>query len=608
MGLINIPAYLYFQGSTVPNVIDVQLYTSDFLINKAKQLQPGQTESYTIYNPSGITEDIAAAANNWLGEYIFTPKLKLYNGFINGETPSAFDAALVGVQYLNVTHGYIPTSSGHTTVSEVKGVNSKNIGMWTGNNAGLFFPTAGNRLSGGAVPTYYLMDFNIRPVSTHMSATIDLEVYPEDIISNGTFNSEKYTPGTDAYQFCCTHVIFNIDYVFDTYTAEFYATYMSVNYTAIDGTAGADAKGAYLLFSEDFTTEGALVTEIDTENPYAQGGQSGTGGGDGVYGGIDDVDGTDIPALPTVSATDLGFITIYNPSKTQLKNLSSFMWSNLFDLDTYKKLFSDPMQSVIGLAIVPVAPTIAGSKNVTFGGIDSGVNMSYLSTQYVQFNCGSVTIDKYVGSFLDYAPYTKISIYLPYIGIHELSPDDIMGDTIQVVYNIDVLSGACGCFIKSSSKGVLYSYNGSCISNIPLTSINFSTAIQNAVSAVCSGAAIVAGVASGAAPVTAMGAVGLLGSAANTAINSKPTVQRSGSLGGSAGVLSVQKPYIIIERPNYSVPGNVNKYVGQSSNITEYLGNLSGFTMVEYVHLQGIPATDEEIQEIEALLKEGVIL
>ncbi|MBR4302925.1 MAG: hypothetical protein IKT80_05110, partial [Bacteroidaceae bacterium] len=241
-------------------------------------------------------------------------------------------------------------------------------------------------------------------------------------------------------------------------------------------------------------------------------------------------------------------------------------------------------------------------------GIDSGVSMSYCSSQYVQLNCGSVSIDKYVGSFLDYSPYTKISIYLPYIGIHELSADDLMGDSVQVVYNIDVLSGACGCFIKSSSKGVLYSFNGSCISNIPLTSINFSSAIQNAVSAVCSGAAVIAGISTGAAPITAMGAAGLLNSACNTAINSKPTVQRSGSLGGSAGVLSVQKPYIIIERPDFSVPYNFNHYVGQASNITSTLGSLTGFTICEYVHIEGVPATEEEIREIEQLLKEGVYL
>ena len=105
-----------------------------------------------------------------------------------------------------------------------------------------------------------------------------------------------------------------------------------------------------------------------------------------------------------------------------------------------------------------------------------------------------------------------------------------------------------------------------------------------------------------------MGAMGLANSAANAAINSKPSVQRSGSLGGSAGILSIQKPYVIIERPNMSVPSYVQKYIGQTSNITMGLGACKGFTMVEFVHIDGINATSEEIKEIESLLKEGVIL
>ena len=361
---------------------------------------------------------------------------------------------------------------------------------------------------------------------------------------------------------------------------------------------------------KDLDLTRAIPDIDDYSNPYSSDGTAGPGGGDGTLpgGGLDSIDPATIPGLPGISAADLGFITMYNPSVAQLKSLADFMWSNLFDLNTYKKLFSDPMQSIIGLAIVPVAPSIGGSKNVKFGTIDSGVNMSYLSTNYVQLDCGSVAVEKYVGCFMDNDPYTKISVYLPFIGIRQLSADDVIGGSIHVVYNIDVLTGACACFIEHSARGVLYSYNGSCITNVPLTSINFSGAIQNAVSAVGSAIGMAAGMATGAAPITAMSAVGLMTSAANTALNSKPSVQRSGNLGGSAGILSIMKPYVIIERPALSVPNRVQKYVGQTSNITMSLGDCKGFTLCEYVHIDNVSATTEEITEIESLLKQGVIL
>jgi hypothetical protein len=66
-------------------------------------------------------------------------------------------------------------------------------------------------------------------------------------------------------------------------------------------------------------------------------------------------------------------------------------------------------------------------------------------------------------------------------------------------------------------------------------------------------------------------------------------------------------PYVIIERPNMSVPNKVQNFVGQTSNITMYLGDCSGFTMCEYIHLDNLNATSEEIVEIESMLRSGVI-
>ena len=356
-------------------------------------------------------------------------------------------------------------------------------------------------------------------------------------------------------------------------------------------------------WSPNFNLKDAQAQDSDINNPFPDDPDDG-GDGDNRP---PEVDPTGIPELPDVSATDSGLITIYTPTLSQLQALGNFLWAGMFDPDSFKKLFSDPMQAIIGLAIVPKIPATAGSKNIKFGNVDSGVNAPYLSTQYVQFDCGSVAIKKQVGSFLDYTD-TRLQIFLPYIGFREIAATDVMGASIQVVYNIDVLTGSCAAFIKHSSRGVIYAYNGSCITNVALTAANFSGAIQNAVTTVASGVGVLAGMASGAAPVTLASATSMLSSAANTVMNAKPQIQRSGNLGGSAGMLSAKKPFIIIERPNYSVPDFFNKYEGRVSNKTANLGSVSGFTMVEAVHLDGITATTGEILEMEALLKAGVIL
>ena len=343
--------------------------------------------------------------------------------------------------------------------------------------------------------------------------------------------------------------------------------------------------------------------ETDVNNPFPNDPNDG-GDGDNLP---PEIDPTAVPELPSVSIANSGLITIYNPTLAQLQSLGAFLWSGVFDPDSFKKLFADPMEAMIGLAIVPAIPSTAGSKNIRFGNVDSGVNAAYFSTQYVNFKCGSVTINKQVGSFLDYDA-TKVSLFLPYIGFRELAATDVMGASISVEYNIDILNGSCAAFVVHSSRGVIYAYNGSCITNVPLTAANYSGAIQNAVSTVASGVGVLAGMATGAAPVTMASAASMLTAGANTIMSTKPNIQRSGNLGGSAGMLTAKKPFVIIERPNYSVPDYYQNFEGRMCNKTAKLGSLSGFTMVDAVHLDNVNATTSEITEIEAMLKAGVIL
>lgn len=349
------------------------------------------------------------------------------------------------------------------------------------------------------------------------------------------------------------------------------------------------------------------ITGFDSNNPYGTV-TSITGGGNGnPYMDLDTSEKVDFPDLPTLSAVSAGLITMYNPSLAQLQNLASFLWSQPFDIDTFKKLFANPMDAIIGLGIIPVQPSLSGSQNVKFGNVDSQVAMPKLSSQFVEFDCGSVTIDKWLDCFMDYDPYTKIQIYLPYSGIHSLSADDVIGKTLTLRYHIDCLTGGCAIMLYVSDKGVEYQWNGCCIANIPLTAINYSSAIQNGISAAISVGSIAIGAATGAAPLTIAGGTSLANNAANMALNSKPNFERSGNMGGAAGLLSVQTPYLIIERPNISVPDKLNKFTGNTSNVTFKLNELTGFTMIDLINLDDIPCTVTERNELLSILKEGVI-
>ena len=344
-------------------------------------------------------------------------------------------------------------------------------------------------------------------------------------------------------------------------------------------------------------------TPID---PYSPGGTTDTGGGTGDH--DDDSDDVPISDLPTLSASDTKFMTLYNPNLSQLNSLASWMWDpSVFDVNDLKKLFQSPMQAILGLSIVPVSPVIYDTPSqIWLGNLASPVSANKVASQYKRKPMGYVDISEYWGSYLDYSPYTRVEIFLPYIGIRPLNADDVMGRRITCVYNIDVVSGACVAQLQCGDS-VLYQFAGNCASSVPVTGNDWTNVINAAMSVAITGATLAVGGAVGAAS-TAAAAVASVGSIAQNVLSAKPTIQKSGSMAGGSGFLGGQTPYFIITRPRQAVPEEQNKYTGYPSWITATLGNLSGMTYVGECHLENIPCTDEELNAIERLLKEGVIL
>lgn len=383
-----------------------------------------------------------------------------------------------------------------------------------------------------------------------------------------------------------------------------FGTYARSDFTGIVGATITKSEidaGVSLL-------SGSNIYDID---PYLNGGTTDSSGGKSGGSGSGSFDNTsddiNIPDLPTYSAVDTGFITIFNPSTSELKNLANYMWSNdLFNLDTWKKIFDNPMDAILGLSIVPVAVPEGGTADVTVGNIITTVSMTKASSQYVKVDCGGINVTEYWGGYMDYAPYTKAELYLPYCGTHPINIDDIMGKTVQVVYHVDILSGACVAYVKCGTS-VLYSFVGQCSSSIPITAGDMTSVINGILSISASVGTMVA-TGGMSAPITALVGTQLATSTASNVMNMKPHVEKSGSMSGTGGMLGIQTPYLIITRPKQCLPSNQNTYTGYPSYITSQLSSLSGFTTVDSVHLSNMSCTDDEKREIENILLQGVIL
>lgn len=364
--------------------------------------------------------------------------------------------------------------------------------------------------------------------------------------------------------------------------------------------SGYESAQLILFKTADYGVEVYGVPGVD---PYAPGGNSEGGGGTGTFDGTGDE--IETPSLPTLTAVSSGMVSLFVPTLGQLNSLSSFLWSNTF-FDAVLKLFASPMDAIIGLSIVPVSVPTSGAVTMSVAGISTGISINKASTQFVTVNCGSLQIKEYWGSALDYEPNTRISIYLPYIGVRTLNTDEVMGKTISLVYNIDVLTGSLTA-ILSCGGTVLYQFSGNCACSIPLSGRDFNQLLTASITAV---SAIGLGVATGGASAPVSGALatsGLIATATNVA-TSKPRIEHSGCMGSTAGQLGVQTPYLIIERPKQCLPQNANKYAGYPSYIYKAINTLTGYTEIADIHLEDIPATSDELEELERILKGGFII
>ena len=333
-------------------------------------------------------------------------------------------------------------------------------------------------------------------------------------------------------------------------------------------------------------------------DPYQEGDGSGEAGGDGEDDESDEIPFTDAPVSGIAYS---GFLTIFTPNLSQLQSLANYMWSDFFDVDTWKKLFANPMDAILGLHIIPCSPGYSGNKEVKVGGMGTGVSMDYTTIRYHEVSMGTCTVPKKWGSYLDYNPYTKVSIFLPYIGFRDLDTDDVMDRTLALQYIVDILTGACVAELRCGTD-VLYSWEGNCANPVPITSNSWSSAIGSAVS-IAAAIATTALTHGASAPMIA----GTVASVGANSMNLKPSVSRSGSLGGSGGFIAKQTPYIIRTVPNLVIPADQNKFIGYPSFVTTSLGSLTGYNEISSIHLEGIPATGNELAEIETLLKGGVI-
>lgn len=410
-------------------------------------------------------------------------------------------------------------------------------------------------------------------------------------------------------------------------------------------------------WSEHFLEE---VKIIDTSNPYYEGGYSKPDGGDPQkQNWTEDSDFVKEDAMPDeefYGAIATGLVTLFHPTKEQLRRLASVLWA-----DSFWNFVQNAIQNIgdlfISLGMMPFYITGGDNVEVTWFNYavtgatsKTDIYLRLCENQFMEFDMGSIALDGSddrifaTDSVLDYSPYSKLGIFLPFIGYQELDIDECRGQILYLKYRVDVLSGTCVALISLRPLGedpqnsrTIYQFTGNCLTQLPLTAVDAQTMITNAVNLGISlvGVGTAGAIASAGDAVTAelqtrenhpisaaqgdlrhkqgvasvASAGGSLASATvNAVMGMKPDFKHSGAIGASSSLLSVKQPYLFLTTPRQSMPEGYNKVCGFPCNIYGNIGDFEGFTVVEDVRLNGLVATSPEVEEIYYLLKKGIII
>lgn len=169
----------------------------------------------------------------------------------------------------------------------------------------------------------------------------------------------------------------------------------------------------------------------------------------------------------------------------------------------------------------------------------------HLSTRYAETQTWTFDIYPYSDTYLDFDPYTKIEVHVPFCGTVKVSADACMRGQIEIKYIVDLVTGGCCAIIRTKDQFGNYKINsvlsGQCGISIPFAAQeNTLDKIAGAVGSVVVGAA-----SGNAIPMVS----GMAAAVTNAAPYGGAKTSGTSTAGGAAAVLGDRSLYVAVYHP-----------------------------------------------------------
>lgn len=362
--------------------------------------------------------------------------------------------------------------------------------------------------------------------------------------------------------------------------------------------------------AKKYVADGTLPDDVYVTKPYpGDMGQTPTDSPDedGEDGNLkDDVDRIDT-AEPDATTVTLSNTHYYRLSQEGLKDFFIDLWSLDFSdliFNQVTGVYSNLIENVVSLRWFPVPLQALGEIGTT-----EGIKLGYTTLETAGTTISSVAevmmggifdIKPAYNSYMDYAPYTEVQVFLPFYGMLDLDTNLYMGHTLTVEYTVDIASGLITYYILRDET-IVQQVQAKCGIDIPITLSSMIDVASQISNNVVSKSVSLASATSNGSPIGMVGAV--LGNTASPKMHYLSGVGDNGALYGNRRVT------LFIKYPQYNRPANYGKMVGYPTYGKFSLSKLNGFVVIENPKI-GMTEKMElsEYNEIISLMQGGIYL
>ena len=306
--------------------------------------------------------------------------------------------------------------------------------------------------------------------------------------------------------------------------------------------------------------------------------------------------------------------SLYN--KLDLEKIAQWFYNQTEKIDIANNVISlkEIPFSLSALNIVPLDTDLKiGGVNVTYNNENIKVGQIVSSaTTSLSVLFGEFNIPRLSGTFLDYSPYTKYELLLPFAPTPVTLPDWCVNKTVQAIFLYDIYTTSCQYVIECNGERIC-SVSGCFGIDRPISAQNVALKDASRLSAqVATASSVLGGVmssASGNIGGIVSGAVSGVSALSQQIMSQKQNYMYTvGANGDSSSVGLCHAVHLKITRTLSAEDSNFTHVYGRPLCKYKKLSAVTGYTKCDNVNTNGLSCSENEKQMIKRLLETGIYI